>query len=833
MSYQSPYTVITRKARIRPEISEKTITLPAPPPLPGPPPTSLLLAIFFSLMIITMIEFVFIRLKTASTNIYSIPLIVMSGCLALSALITLLGQSLRTHRGAKYALKHYQKQLQEAEAQLKLYQWKERKAAMELNPPLAQYDFKSVFYELLDIKPLLQHTFDEQNLSLWARRPEDEDFLQIRIGIEQHATTYRIENKQPGNENSESTYAYIDHKPQTSNIASKSNAQKVRAELMAYAQEIMTKYAQIYAPSLLNLSQQSPIGIVGPGSRLSEARGLMHAMISQIVYHHSPEDVRIIILAPRSQETAWQWTTMLPHTIYYDPRQANGQMEEVPQVHACAIGTGAIVEQLPLISRELGRRKLLLEDTQQSDKAPLFPHLLIVVDDFNVPGDLDQPIGTLSMTNVQPSQPTFYRRPQLLISPLKRPEMTLALSQGRQLGVSILCTTGSFTSLPATCQGLIDLSQEELPPKILQMEAEQLASQKKQRKRKEIQADEASIQKAPQAIMRNLIDHRRSTTTILQVDNASSDDLQSLALRLQSLRATTSNPLEMRTQVDLRTLFDPPIHLVSYDPLILWGDSLFRTPQPLLRIPIGLKIGDEVQYLDLIKDGPHGLLVGQSGSGKSELLQTILLSLALAYRPTEINFLLLDCKAGLSMEPFSQLPHTIEFCTHISSSAPIQRFMTMLRAEVNRRLLLHQAGKFPPRLLIVIDNVLEMAKYAESMIDELFALVQAEPAIGIHLLFVSQQLNGRVGDKIRDYVHYRLCLRCASPEESHAILRRPDAADLPVSIPGRSYLLHGDNQLDLFQAARVTIPSVQEQQMTNANAQSQLNALLLLPFRGK
>lgn len=828
MSYQSPYTIITRKARIRPEIPAKNITLPAPPALPDPPQLSTLLVIFFSLIAITMVEFVFIRFNTGNTNVYAMPLIVISGCMALSALITLIGHSVRAYRSGKYVLKRYQTQLQETEAQLKLCQWKERKAAMELNPPLAQYDFKSIYYELLDIKPLLQHTFDEQNISLWARRPEDADFLQVRIGIAQRSTTYHIQEKSL--ESEETTLTYLD-KFEISNVPYKNSAQRARATSMEYARAIATQYAQIYAPSLVYLSQQSPIGIVGPGSRLPAARDLMHAIISQVVYHHSPEDVRIIIIAPRSQAAAWQWTNMLPHTIHYDSRQSEGPREEIQLAHDCAIGTVAILEQLPLISRELARRKLLFEDTQQANKVHFLPHLLIVVDEFNAPGDLDQPLQTQAGVSVQSSQPAPYRRPHLSVSPLKRPEMALALSQGTQLGVSVLCINGSLSALPANSQLLIDLSQEELPPRILQLEAEQLASQEKRRKRNKAPTDEAAIQLPPQAMVRSLTDNHRAATTILQVDGTTQDDLQSLALRMQSLRAAPTSQMEMRTQVDLRTLFDPPINLANYDPMSLWSDALLRTPQPLLRIPIGLKIGDEVQYLDLIKDGPHGLLIGQTGSGKSELLQTILLSLALAYRPTEINFLLLDSKAGLALEPFSHLPHTIEFRPQLSAATHIQRFMTMLRAEVSRRTILHKAGKFPPRLLIVIENVTEIAKHAETMIDELFTITHLGQEIGIHLLLVSSQLDDLIRNKVRDYIQYRLCLRCTTHTESREILRRPDAADLPVSVPGRGYLLHGDNQLDFFQAARVSLPLVQEPQL--ANGQSQLNALLLLPFRGK
>ena len=420
MSYQSPYTTITRKARIRPEITEETITLPSPPALPDIPQASTLTAIFFGLTTMTIIGCIFIRFNIGESSIYVVPFIALSGCMAFSTLIALIGKTTRAHRAAKYVLKRYQKQLQEIEAQLKLWQWKERKAYMDLNPPLSQYDFKSIFYANLDVKPLLQHTFDEQNISLWARRPDDADFLHVRIGIEQRPTTYHIQDKQHDSKNTSSTWLNA-----SDETLDRRNVRGTRTASIEYAQEIVTTYSQIYAPLLIHISQQSPIGIVGPGARLSAARGLMHALVSQIIYHHSPEDVRIIILAPRSQEAAWQWANMLPHTVLYDPRQSSGQAEEAQQVHTCAIGTGAIIEQLPLISRELGRRELLLEDTRQLPKAPLLPHLLIVVDDFNAPGDLDQPIQTSQvspMMSIPSSQPTLYRRPRLSISPLKRPE---------------------------------------------------------------------------------------------------------------------------------------------------------------------------------------------------------------------------------------------------------------------------------------------------------------------------------------------------------------------------------------------------------------------------
>ncbi len=99
-----------------------------------------------------------------------------------------------------------------------------------------------------------------------------------------------------------------------------------------------------------------------------------------------------------------------------------------------------------------------------------------------------------------------------------------------------------------------------------------------------------------------------------------------------------------------------------------------------------------------------------------------------------------------------------------------------------------------------------MARRTESVLDELFTITRVGREIGMHLLLAAQRPEGIIGNKVRDYVQYRLCLRCASPEDSREVLGRTDAANLPASIPGRGFLLHGDNQLDLFQAARATIP---------------------------
>ena len=496
----------------------------------------------------------------------------------------------------------------------------------------------------------------------------------------------------------------------------------------------------------------------------------------------------------------------LSHTVVYDPRQPVESHGESGSTHAVAIGAEAIVTQLPMISRELGRRELLLGDLRLRKAPPILPRLVIIVDHFDNIDDLDQP--TLALPSLIPdlayaqTNGTMHNRPRLSVTPLRRPEMTLALHHGPPLGVSVLCVCGDRTDIPTTAGVMIDLDMPSPRP---------TASSHDYPTGEDI-APSLLPQESAQARIRLLSPDPPAAIVCDHLDVVPFDGLRYFALRLQSLRSLTPRRVEIRTQVDLRTLFEPPLDLATYVPLARWNDPAFRSPTgaPLMRVPVGLKVGDETQYLDLIKDGPHGLLTGQTGSGKSELLQAIIAALAIAYRPTEVNFLLIDYKAGQALEPFRSLPHTIGFLSNVSSPALIQRFITMLQAEATRREMRLKEGKVTPRLVIIIDEFAEMAKRTEAALDELFTITRVGREIGMHLLLSAQRPEGIIAAKVRDYVQYRLCLRCASSEDSREVLWRVDAAFLPASIPGRCYLLHGDNQLDLFQAARVTIPAVEQ-----------------------
>ena len=761
--HQHP-VIVTRKARVWPEIPKEVVALPPPPNPPNAPLPTMLITSLFSIVGIVAIELVISR--AGSSGINSLPFVALSSIMGLGSFISFIVQLTIARRKTRYLLNAYQKRLQEIEKQLQVLQWKERQACIDLNPPFVLPSPPPPAYEQLTILPLIQRTLNDQDVGLWARRQADPDFLTARLGMGGRQATFKIRS------------------------TSLENRIAVPSKLdicNEYARRLGEQYESIVVPSTVKLDTNSPVTIVGSQQRLTRARELAHAIVNQLVYHHSPEDVRIIVLAPQSQEIAWQWTTILPHTIVYDPRQSNESSDETHDVHAVAIGTEAVIDQLPMISRELGRRELLLGDARQPNKTALLPHLVIVVDHFDVTNDLDQSTINLPVVTPGQSSPEVRHRSRLSVSPLKRPELTLALSRNTLLGVSVLCVCANAADVPTTSGVMIDLDAAATPQGMVAV----------------------PTSNGSQALILTLQPDPPPTQTCDLLDSAPLEALRYFALRMQHLRAASTKRLELRTQVDLRALFEPALDLGLYEPQERWSDPSFRVSHPTkgevprMRIPIGLKVGDQVQYLDLIKDGPHGLLIGQTGSGKSELLQTIITSLAVAYRPTEVNFLLIDYKAGLALEPFRHLPHTVGFLSNATSPALIQRFITMLKAEALRREVRMKTEKTLPRLVIIIDEFAEMAKRTESVLEELFTITRVGREIGMHLLLAAQRPEGVIGSKVRDYVQYRLCLRCASPEDSREVLRRVDAANLPASIPGRGYLLHGDNQLDLFQAARV------------------------------
>ncbi|MBA4384281.1 MAG: hypothetical protein C0410_06065, partial [Anaerolinea sp.] len=251
-----------------------------------------------------------------------------------------------------------------------------------------------------------------------------------------------------------------------------------------------------------------------------------------------------------------------------------------------------------------------------------------------------------------------------------------------------------------------------------------------------------------------------------------------------------------------------------------WQRSMDPKLADWLYSPIGLLSGNEPRVLTFSAkaDGVHGIVAGSTGSGKSELLMTMILGLALNFDPNVLNFVLIDYKGGSAFDPFKKLPHSVDIVSNLDQSATARVFTSII-AELDRRQRLNtytnskdivhyrrkglnlEAGRPPyPHLFIIIDEFAEMISGNAEYKAQLESITRLGRALGVTLILAAQRPVG-VTDQMRANIKFRICLRVETPDDSREVLRRSDAAFLPPGIPGRGYLQIGNENIELIQTA--------------------------------
>ncbi len=238
-----------------------------------------------------------------------------------------------------------------------------------------------------------------------------------------------------------------------------------------------------------------------------------------------------------------------------------------------------------------------------------------------------------------------------------------------------------------------------------------------------------------------------------------------------------------------------------------------------LRAPLGVKTNNEVVYLDLHEDfhGPHGLVAGTTGSGKSEIMQTYILSVATLYHPYEISFVIIDFKGGGMVNQFKKLPHLNGSITNIDGRE-INRSLRSIKAELRKRqtlfaefdvnkisdyIRLYKRGvaKIPlPHLILIVDEFAELKMEQPEFMKELISAARIGRSLGVHLILATQKPTGVVDAQIWSNSKFKLCLKVQTREDSQEVLKTPLAAEIVE--PGRAYLQVGNNEIfELLQSA--------------------------------
>lgn len=240
-----------------------------------------------------------------------------------------------------------------------------------------------------------------------------------------------------------------------------------------------------------------------------------------------------------------------------------------------------------------------------------------------------------------------------------------------------------------------------------------------------------------------------------------------------------------------------------------------------LAAPIGVKTKGQIVYLNISDKGkahgPHGLVAGTTGSGKSELLQTYILSMATLYHPYEVGFVIIDFKGGGMANQFKDLPHLIGTITNIDGRE-IDRSLMSIKAELVKRqemfsesgvnhindyIKLYKAGKVNkpmPHLIMIVDEFAELKQEFPDFMKELVSAARIGRTLGIHLILATQKPAGVVDSQIWSNSKFKLCLKVQTKEDSTEVIKTPLAAEIVE--PGRAYFQVGNNEIfELFQSA--------------------------------
>ncbi len=604
---------------------------------------------------------------------------------------------------------------------------------------------------------------------LWERRTSDDDFGTLRLGMGSLPSTVVYTLAQGG--------SFDD--PQVR------DAMRLAEDSQFVSDVPITIPLRQPAPQETGeeptLIARHAIGITGKNS------GAVYAFVQALLAHYavfqSPTDARLQILGTMEGRKNWRWVTSLPHAqggkqnetiCFEDGRDREGDKER-----------SKVYTFLKNLRNVLDERQLRLQDPDNNVDVTL-PFLLVVV-------DLLTPLP----------QGSWLRDLEM------DPGISLLLQQGPSLGAAILFLVPETGKIPSGCQSVIEVTVSQNDEELRLNQANKIG----------FRYAEVGVNTPRYIGQADTIDNLEALDRLarelepLQVRKSYGADLPNGVLMMEMLGVSTADDLRQLTLENWRINKQPE----NAD----W-----------LKVALGQLSGGDVRRLKFSADadGVHGLIAGSTGSGKSELLMTMILGLALNYDPTIVNFVLVDFKGGAAFEPFRNLPHCVDIVTNLRGSA-VERMFAAITAELNRRQAINVATDskhivhyrqqklhVPPygRAIVVKDKEFHTSPYPHLFvfIDEFAEMIAENPeykaqlnsitrlgrALGVTLILAAQRPTG-VTDQMRANIKFRIALRVETREESGEVLRRPDAAYLPTGIPGRGYLQVGNENIEMIQVA--------------------------------
>lgn len=375
-------------------------------------------------------------------------------------------------------------------------------------------------------------------------------------------------------------------------------------------------------------------------------------------------------------------------------------------------------------------------------------------------------------------------------APVEHSRLAALAQHGPAYGVHVVWLAEEVTDLPAACSTYVDVGRDGITGTVGYVHTDNAVEA--------VTLEQLGVDAAMATA--------RAMAPLVDVD-ARVDDASDLP-RSVSLLALTGSELASSPEAVLERWTE--------NRSVVTGPLAPRTPPRHagnLRAVIG-QSASEVHALDLRVDGPHALVGGTTGAGKSELLQAWILALAAAHSPQRLTFLLVDYKGGSAFRDCVELPHTVGLVTDLSQHL-VRRALTSLSAELRYRehLLAKHAAKdlvtlerqgvveAPPSLIIVVDEFAALVSEVPEFVDGVVNVAQRGRSLGLHLILATQRPAGVIKDNLRANTNLRLALRTADESDSVDVLGSPEAAFFDPGLPGRAVSKTGPGRLVPFQTA--------------------------------